>query len=159
MKSPADPHPVRCFPAFAPHLAGAFLAATVLVSMGAATRRDQEVERGRYLVHRVGLCIDCHSPRDERGQFIVDRHLTGSVLGFTPTAPMPWAPAAPVIAGLEGYTTDQAVKFLMTGERPGGVPPRPPMPEYRLNREDAEAVVAYLKSLKQESAPPGPRPR
>ncbi|MEJ1973604.1 MAG: hypothetical protein WDM96_14425 [Lacunisphaera sp.] len=60
-----------------------------------------------------------------------------------------WAPAAPAIAGLEGFTTEQAVKFLMTGERPSGVAPRPPMPEYRMNRDDAQAVVAYLKSLKQ----------
>ena len=29
-----------------------------------------------------------------------------------------------------------------------GQPPRPPVPQYRMNRGDAAAVVAYLKSLK-----------
>jgi hypothetical protein len=42
---------------------------------------------------------------------------------------------------------EQGVHFLMTGEKPDGSHPRPPMPEYRLDRDDAEAVVTYLKSL------------
>ncbi len=110
------------------------------------------IARGREFVFNTGMCIDCHSPRDEKGQFIEDKHLMGSVLAFAPTVPMPWAPAAPMIAGLEGFTDAQAVKFLMTGERPGGVPPRPPMPAYRLHEDDAKAVVAYLRSLKPAKA-------
>jgi mono/diheme cytochrome c family protein len=123
------------------------IAAGSALSAGAADQPDPLVERGRYLTHHVAGCVDCHSPRDEKGRFIADRHLTGSVLGFAPTVPMPWAPAAPSLVGLEGYTPEQAVRFLMTGERPSGVPPLPPMPEYRLNQEDAKAVVAYLRSL------------
>lgn len=107
------------------------------------------VERGRYIVEQVAMCSDCHSPRGETGQFIVGKEHTGSPLGFAPTVPMPaWADSAPYIAGLPNYTTEQAVKFLMTGERPTGVPVRPPMPEYRMTKADAEAVVAYLKSSK-----------
>ena len=34
------------------------------------------------------------------------------------------------------------------GIGPDGKSPAPPMPAYRLRREDAEAVVAYLKTLK-----------
>lgn len=128
-------------------LLGALFGAGVLFAVAAAEKPDPQVERGRYLAHGSALCIDCHSPRDEHGQFIPGRHLTGAVIGFTPVAPMPWAPAAPAIAGLKGFTREQAVHFLMTGERPGGSPPRPPMPAYRLDREDAEALVAYLKSL------------
>ncbi len=114
---------------------------------GANENRPALVERGRYLAHDVALCIDCHSPRDEKGQFIEGKHLTGAALGFTATVPMPWAPAAPAIAGLENFTAEQAVKFLMTGERPSNVPVLPPMPAYRMSKADAEAVVAYLKSL------------
>lgn len=124
-------------------------AAGAALSAGAAAPTDPLIERGRYLTHHVAGCVDCHSPRDQQGRFITDRHLTGSVLTFTPTVPMPWAPAAPALVGFEGYTAEQAVKFLMTGERPSGVPPRPPMPEYRLNADDAAAVVAYLKSLRK----------
>lgn len=47
------------------------------------------IERGRYLVHHVSLCIDCHSPRGEQGRFIEEKHLTGSELGFKPTVAMP----------------------------------------------------------------------
>jgi mono/diheme cytochrome c family protein len=107
------------------------------------------VERGRYIVHQVGMCIDCHSPRDKTGQFIEGKHLTGSPLDFVATIPMPWMGAAPKIAGLPaGFTAEDTVHFLMTGQRPNGRPaPLPPMPPYRMNRADAEAVTAYLRSL------------
>lgn len=39
---------------------------------------------------------------------------------------------------------EQAIEFLMTGRRPSGIPVLPPMPPYRLTREEAGAVVAYL---------------
>jgi mono/diheme cytochrome c family protein len=110
---------------------------------------SERIERGNYLVNRVGMCIDCHSPRDATGRFIDGKHLTGSPLGFAPTTPMPWAVAAPRIAGLpSGFTRAQTAHFLMTGTRPNGRPsPLPPMPPYRLDREDAEAIAAYLESL------------
>ena len=110
---------------------------------------DAAIERGRYLVEQVAMCADCHSPRGEKGRFIAGKEYTGAPLGFAPSVPMPaWADTAPLIAGLPNYTSAQAVEFLMTGARPTGVPVRPPMPEYRMNQADAEAVVAYLKSIK-----------
>lgn len=107
------------------------------------------VERGRYLVNNAVLCIDCHSPRNERGEHIAGMDLTGAPIPFAPTVPMPFALAAPSLAGLPvGYSEADLVNFLMTGERPNGTPPTmPPMPPYRLNREDAESVVAYIHSL------------
>ena len=114
-----------------------------------SSAKDASIERGRYLVEQVAMCADCHSPRGEKGLFITGKEYTGSPLGFAPTVPMPaWADTAPFIAGLPNYTTEQAVTFLMTGKRPTGVPVRPPMPEYRMSQADAEAVVAYLKSVK-----------
>lgn len=114
-----------------------------------APSAPERLERGRYLVHNVGMCIDCHSPRDERGQFIEGKHLAGAPLAFAPTVSMPWMPVAPPIAGLPtGYSLADTVHFLMTGERPGGRPaPLPPMPPYRFDREDAESLAAYLHSL------------
>lgn len=122
-------------------------AGTVLTA--AASEPDAAlIERGRYLVTAIGGCNDCHTPRNQRGEIVPGTELTGSALPFAPTVPMPaWAPVAPAIAGLPGYTTEQGITFLMTGMRPVGTPPRPPMPEFRLNREDAAAVVAYLKSF------------
>ena len=114
-----------------------------------STSEQEKIGRGRYLVHQVGLCIDCHSPRDKTGQFIEGKHLTGAPIDFVATIPIPWMGVAPKIAGLPaGFTADDMVHFLMTGERPNGRPaPLPPMPPYRMNRSDAEAVTAYLHSL------------
>lgn len=109
---------------------------------------DALVTRGRYLVEKVGMCADCHSPRNEKGGFIHERWLSGSPLGFAPTVPMPWIPFAPPIAGLPTMTDAQAISFLQDGKRPNGSTPLPPMPEFRFNAEDARAVTAYLKSLK-----------
>ena len=53
-------------------------------------------ERGRYLVEQVGLCADCHTPRDEQGRLQMDRHLLGAALPFQPKVPMPWADVAPL---------------------------------------------------------------
>lgn len=112
----------------------------------------QLISRGHYLVNQVTMCADCHSPRDEKGAYIPGREFTGSSLVMAPLAPMPWAAYAPGIAGLPaGWTAAQMTQFLMTGARPFDMPPvNPPMPAYRLNQADAEAVTAYLLSL----APP-----
>lgn len=113
----------------------------------ASPDRDALLARGQYLVDQVGMCADCHSPRNEKGEFDRARWLLGAPLAFQPTVPMPWSPAAPPIAGLPSMTESQAVAFLQTGKRPDGSTPRPPMPEYRFNAADATAVAAYLKSL------------
>ena len=82
----------------------------------------------------------------------MDKWLQGKKLEFGPLFPIPfWADTAPNIAGLPGWDTEKAVEFLMTGLAPNGQPARPPMPAYHMNRADAQAVVAYLKSLKSSS--------
>ncbi len=128
---------------------GLLLTAAGLHAETAAAPADAALlARGRYLVESVGLCADCHTPRNERGEFIAGQALRGAMIGFTPAVPMPvWAPVAPPIAGLPSMTAEQAEHFLMQGKRPDGSLPRPPMPPYRLNAEDARAMVAYLKSL------------
>jgi len=39
------------------------------------------------------------------------------------------------------------VTLLTTGVWRDGKRPRPPMPQFRMTQQDAQAVVAYLKSL------------
>ena len=104
--------------------------------------------RGKYLVNNVGMCGDCHTPFDRKGQPIKSKYLQGSVLMFKPTVPIPgWMEAAPGIAGLN-WTDDESITFLTTGKRPNGTMTAPPMPQFRFNKADAAAVTAYLKSLK-----------
>ncbi len=117
--------------------------------LSAGQKANPQLTRGRYLVEHIGLCADCHTPRNEKGQFVREQWLKGAQLPFQPLVPMPWSPAAPPIAGLPSMTEVQAIEFMRTGKRPDGSVPRPPMPEFRFSDEDATAVVAYLKSLTQ----------
>jgi mono/diheme cytochrome c family protein len=111
---------------------------------------SSQIEHGRYLVERVGMCGDCHSPRNDKGEFDRTQWLQGELISFKPDHPMPFAAIAPPIAGLPGYATDTAaLKFLETGTNSAGKLAMAPMPQFRFNHEDALAVVAYLRSLKK----------
>lgn len=108
-----------------------------------------QISHGEYLVKDVAGCGDCHTPMNEKGQPLPGQWLDGTKLTFQPLVPFPgWAASSPKIAGLPGWSTEQAIHLLMTGTAPGGRRPRPPMPQYRMNHADAAAVVAYLQSLK-----------
>jgi len=131
-------------------------AAVLLGAAGVADSADtphtgdpQVIARGEYLVQHVAMCGDCHSPRDAKGALIPDKQLAGASLGFAALHPMPWSAYAPAIAGLpSGWSASDMAQFLMSGQRPFDLPPvNPPMPAYRLNQADAEAVAAYLQSL------------
>jgi len=51
-----------------------------------------KIDRGKYLVENVGMCGDCHTPHNEKGEPIREKWLQGSPLAFKPTVPMPvWA--------------------------------------------------------------------
>lgn len=133
-----------------PALGALLLLAVACSRPNAASVRADKIAYGRHLALHVAGCVDCHSPRGPDGQFVPGKELTGSPLFFKPIHPMPaWAAVAPRLAGLPtGFTEDQLVTFLMTGRTPKGVAPaRPPMPPFRMNRHEAEAVAAYLKSL------------
>lgn len=126
----------------------------VVVTQGAAAppaggKSDSQIARGEYLVKSIGQCGDCHTPFNTTGDYVMDKWLQGKKLEFGPLVPMPvWAATSPNIAGLAGWDKDKAIQFFMTGLAPNGMPARPPMPQYKMNRADAEAVVAYLQSLK-----------
>jgi mono/diheme cytochrome c family protein len=115
-----------------------------------ASGQTNTVERGKYLVNDVAMCGDCHTPRLPNGQFDQSRWLKGTELDFAPVRPTPnWAKYAPDItkSGIK-WSEQEMASYLQTGRDPGGRIARPPMPAYRLNRQDAEAVARYLQSLK-----------
>jgi mono/diheme cytochrome c family protein len=134
----------------------ALVATTVAPLSSSGPPATKKIARGKYLVENAGTCQDCHSPRNERGEFIREQWLDGAELMFRPTVPIPgFTSKAPAIAGLRNWTEQQAVKFLMTGVQPSGSMANPPMPPFRFNQEDAEAIVTYLKSLKPPPTPSG----
>lgn len=103
----------------------------------------------------MATCGDCHTPRDKQGRMDQAHALQGTRLVFAPAVPIPdWADTAPPIAGGPvGWSHADLVKFLETGMMPRGRTPRPPMPPFRFNHEDAEAVAAYITSLPPAEGP------
>jgi mono/diheme cytochrome c family protein len=133
---------------FALFSAAVFLIVTVKAQPKSHSSSSATIARGKYLVENVGLCGDCHTPHNEKGEPLKDQWLKGATLDFKPTVPVPvWADKAVNIAGLPGWNKDAAIKFFMTGIGYNELPARPPMPQYRFNRQDSEAIVAYLQSL------------
>ncbi|HEV2177988.1 MAG TPA: c-type cytochrome [Terriglobia bacterium] len=106
-------------------------------------------ERGRYLVEDVGMCGECHSPRDAQGNLDRARWLQGAPTWFTPVHAMRnWAYTAPALAGLPSFSDADMTNILEKGLTPEGAPIRPPMHVYHMTHEDAAAIAAYLRSLK-----------
>lgn len=102
-------------------------------------------KRGEYLVNQLARCGECHTPRDARGRLDMTRHLQG--------APIPArlkrrgeedddrAPDITMSGKAGRWGEDKMTRYLMKGEAEGL------MPAYRLTREDAAAITAYLRSL------------
>jgi mono/diheme cytochrome c family protein len=111
---------------------------------------SDSVARGKYIVDRVAMCVECHTPRNEQGQRLETEYLDGAPIPVSapPFPNMRWAIKAPAIAGFIGYSKEQGIRLLTQGITSDGRIPNPPMPAFRLTRSDAEAVVDYLKSLK-----------
>ena len=106
------------------------------------------IARGEYLVDDVGMCSECHTPRDAEGNLDRRYYLEGAPIWIMPVHPMTnWASRAPAIAGLEGFTDFQAETVLEKGIGPNGIEIHPPMHIYHMNHADAQAIIAYLRHL------------
>jgi mono/diheme cytochrome c family protein len=135
-------------------ICGVALAAAVLSGPRVAAADSGSVERGKYLVEEIARCPTCHTPRDAQERPDEHRPLAGGAVPFRPTyAVSDWADVSPRLAGRPPGTDEQLVQLLMTGISRTGRPPRPPMPQFHMTRSDAEAVLAYLKSLPSREAP------
>lgn len=119
------------------------------VSGPASTAEESKIKHGKYLVHHVAHCDQCHTPRDDRGSLNQSMLLTGARIPVEgPKYGPPWAAESPSLAGLGNYDLS-FIRHLMTqGARPDGSRPKAPMPSFQLTAEDADAVIEYLKSLK-----------
>lgn len=126
----------------------AVFAAETNIPSPAAPAAAGQVQRGKYLVENVGMCAECHTPKTDKGEYDRTQWLAGNLLDFKPDHPMPFVAVAPPIAGMPGFTDEQALKFLETGIDVTGKRAMAPMPPYHFNHDDALAVLAYLRSLK-----------
>jgi len=119
-------------------------------SQGASKARDEArlVARGKYIVEGLAACGDCHTPRNRDGDIDRSKWLTGAPVFYEPAQRVPgWAISAPRIAGLPPGRDAEIITLLTTATWRNGKAPLPPMPRFHMKSEDAEAVVAYLKSL------------
>jgi len=129
---------------------GASAAFILVGSFSAVAWAETPVERGSYLVNSIGACGNCHGrdaafnrTPDLAGGIAEDREGVGHVV-FSNITPDPET-------GIGKWTEADIVVALRNGKRPDGSIIGPPMPiaMYRqLSDHDAEAIAAYLRSLK-----------
>jgi mono/diheme cytochrome c family protein len=107
-----------------------------------------DVARGKYIVEDVAMCGTCHTPRNADGSLNRNRWLAGASVPYLPAQPSnDWPILAPRLAGNPPANNAQMVTLLTTAVWITGKPLRDPMPKFHMTKADAEAVVAYLRSL------------
>lgn len=147
-------------------LVNATLSAVVaLVSVLPAQAQDR-IKRGEYLA-TIMDCTGCHTPGALIGKPEQARALAGSAIGFAiPDLGIFYPPnlTPDRETGIGTWSETDIVKAVRTGVTPSGrtLVPVMPYPSYaRLTDADAQALAAYLKSLKpikhQAPAPTGPQ--
>lgn len=107
------------------------------------------VARGKYIVENVAMCTTCHTPRLANGAIDTTHLLEGAPVYYqAATKVSDWPQICPRIGGTPPATDEEMITLLTTGIWTDGKQLRDPMPKFHMSREDAAAVVAYLKSLK-----------
>ena len=110
-----------------------------------------EVARGKYIVENVAMCPQCHTPRNSDSSLDHAHELEGGPEFFQPPHPdQNWPLKAPRIGGDPPANDQDMIKLLTTGIWTDGKPLRLPMMPFRMSDADAKAVLAYLKSVKQQ---------
>jgi mono/diheme cytochrome c family protein len=117
-----------------------------------AFAQDAKLQRGRYLVEEVARCQECHTPKTDAGDLDTAKMLKGAKLNVTPIATIAgWHASSPDITSTSAlwqrWGDDGMIKFLETAKNPRGGKAGAPMPAYTMRHDDADAIVAYLKSL------------
>lgn len=113
-----------------------------------------KVERGKYLAYHVMMCADCHSQRDfskfsgppKPGTEFVGGDNFDQTMGF----PGRFVSSNITAYGIGDWTDGELFRLITTGVNKDGNPIFPVMPYHnfgRIDREDVEAVIAYLRTL------------
>ncbi len=125
-----------------------------IIAGPALCQDKKQIELGRYLVENIGQCATCHTPKNEKGELDKSKWMKGAIMDIQPLgAPRPgWHKTSPDLTPAGKLWTKWGegalIKYLRTGLSPNGKPADPPMPMYKYSDEHAEAVLAYLKTLK-----------
>ena len=116
--------------------------------------------RGAYLVNGPGHCAECHSERNFAGAIIEERRFAG---GPDPEGRGSVPNITPSPSGIGGWTEDDLVTLLTTGETPNFDTVGGPMGSVvhntaQLPEADRRAIAEYLLSLPPKEGYRAPKP-
>ena len=119
--------------------------------------RSASWNRGAYLVHGLGHCAECHSPRNFLGGIVEAQRFAG---GPNPEGEG-WVPNI-TQKGLGEWSASDIAYFLESGQTPegdtaGGSMARVIRNTSQLSDEDRTAIAEYIKSLPPVDGPPRPK--
>ncbi|MGB8399299.1 c-type cytochrome [Bradyrhizobium sp.] len=119
--------------------------------------RPAQWNRGAYLVHALGHCAECHSPRNFLGGIVAAQRFAG---GPNPDGEG-WVPNI-TQKELADWSAKDIAYFLETGQMPdgdsaGGAMVRVIRNISQLSPEDRDAIAEYVKSLPPVDGPPRPK--
>ncbi len=124
----------------------------------------EKVARGQYLSNHVTGCVECHAERDfskYAGPVRPESLGKGGENFGDPETPVRTLYSKNITpAGIGSWTDGEVLRAFTSGVNKDGEPlfPIMPYPRYaRLSREDAEAIVTYLRTLKPIEYTPPPR--
>jgi mono/diheme cytochrome c family protein len=118
--------------------------------------------RGKYLAAELGLCMDCHTPRDATMQLDASKLFAG---GETFALPQPFGTVTalnitPATNGIHTWDAENVKNLILTGLDDKGVAICPPMPAGPdgafggITPNDALAIGYYITSLPSVVNPP-----
>jgi mono/diheme cytochrome c family protein len=108
---------------------------------------------GEYLAN-IGHCMDCHSPRDEKGMLHLDNRGAGGQIFNGPWGVSVSRNLTPHPTGLKDFSDAQIIQSVREGVDRSGQPYMPPMgfAFYKtISDADMAALIAYLRSLKPQT--------
>ncbi|HEX7670564.1 MAG TPA: hypothetical protein VF395_13310 [Polyangiaceae bacterium] len=115
----------------------------------------EDARRGKYLAAELGLCMDCHTPRDPTMQLDASKLFAG---GETFPLPQPFGVVTalnitPATNGIHTWDAENVKNLILTGLDDRGVAICPPMPAGPdgafggMTPNDALAIGYYITSL------------
>lgn len=113
------------------------------------------IERGRYLVHHVAVCVDCHSQRDfsELAGPVAAGSLGAGGVRFDHKFGFPGVFYSKNITpyGLSTWTDGEIYRAITSGVSRHGKALFPVMPFFnyrKMQTEDVYAIIAYLRTMR-----------
>jgi mono/diheme cytochrome c family protein len=119
------------------------------VTTVAAPDSANPVAYGKYLVTAVGVCGDCHTPRDSHGQPIAGMSMAGGNIFDDSGHPVASANITPDPSGISYYDEALFVRVMRTASVKGRKL-NVMMPTWAFNGlsdQDLKAIYAYLRTL------------